>query len=250
MNGGEGRGKFVVLPDPDALAREAAEDFTRRALDAAARGRFTVALSGGHTPRRLYSLLGDERAPYRARVPWERVHLFWGDERHVGPDDPRSNYRMVREALLSRVAIPESNVHRIPAELTDAAARYEAELRRFFALAPGEIPRFDLMYLGLGTDGHTASLFPETTALSVRDRLVVATWVAKLNAFRITMTYPVFEEARAVVFLVAGADKAEVLSAVRDPARAAAHPAGRIHPRDGELLWLVDRAAVGLAAAT
>lgn len=253
MSGAAARGRLVVLPDPAALAREAAEDFTRRALAAAsARGRFAVALSGGHTPRRLYALLGDERSPYRSRVPWEKVHLFWGDERHVGPDDIQSNYRMVREALLSRVAIPEGNVHRIEAELPDpseAAARYEEELRRFFGLAPGGMPAFDLMYLGLGSDGHTASLFPQAAALTVRDRLVVATRVSRLDAFRITMTYPVFDQARAVVFLVAGSEKAGILAAVRDPAGAAAYPAGRIHPLEGELLWLADRAAAGAPTA-
>jgi 6-phosphogluconolactonase len=244
-----GLGKLLIFPDADALARAAAEDFVRRAKDAAsARGRFAVALSGGHTPRKLYELLAGD--PYRAGVPWEKIHLFWGDERHVPPDDPQSNYRMVREALLTRVAVPESNVHRILAELPDAseaAARYEEELVRFFGLSAGRVPQFDLMYLGLGPEGHTASLFPDATALDVRDRLVVATWVVKLDAFRITMTYPVFEESRAVDFLVAGADKADILRAVRDPATAAAYPAGTIRPRSGELLWFADQAAARLA---
>jgi 6-phosphogluconolactonase len=247
----EGSGRLLVFPDPAALARAAADDFLRRASDAvAARGRFTVALSGGTTPRRLYELLAGE--PYRSRVPWEKTHFFWGDERHVPPDDPQSNYRMAREALLSRVPVPESNVHRIEAELADAseaAARYDGEVRRFFGLAPGRFPGFDLMYLGLGPEGHTASLFPGTTALDVQDRLVVATWVAKLNADRITMTYPVFRDARAVAFLVEGAAKAEILHAVRNPATAAEYPAGWIRPREGELLWFADRGAAGTGSA-
>jgi 6-phosphogluconolactonase len=251
VSAAQGSGRLLVFPDPAALARAAADDFLRRASDAvAARGRFTVALSGGTTPRRLYELLAAEH--YRARVPWEKTHVFWGDERHVPPDDPQSNYRMAWEALLSKVPIPESNVHRIQAELPDAseaAARYDGEIRRFFGLPPGQFPSFDLMYLGLGPEGHTASLFPETTALEVQDRLVVATRVAKLDADRITMTYPVFREARAVAFLVEGAKKTEILAAVRNPATAADYPAGRIHP-EGELLWFADRAAAGTGSPT
>jgi 6-phosphogluconolactonase len=247
----EERGKLLVFPDPDALARAAAEDFHRRAGQAvAARGRFTVALSGGRTPRRLYALLADE--PYRTAVPWGRTHLFWGDERHVPPDDPQSNYRMVQVALLSRIAIPEANVHRVLAELPDAAeaaGRYEVELRESFGTPFGQIPRFDLTYLGLGPEGHTASLFPGTTALETRDRLVAANWVDKLEAFRITMTFPVFAEARAVLFLVESGEKADVLSLVRNPETAAEYPAGRIEPRNGELLWFADRAAAGQGSA-
>jgi len=247
VSGTDGRGRLLLFPDPAALARAAADDFARRAAGAvAARGRFTVALSGGTTPRRLYELLASET--YRVRIPWDMTHLFWGDERHVPPDDPQSNYGMVREAMLSKVPIPEPNVHRIEAELPDAseaAARYDGEVRRFFGLAQGQFPSFDLMYLGLGPEGHTASLFPGTTALVVEDRLVVATWVAKLDADRITMTYPVFRDARAVVFLVEGAAKTQILAAVRNAATAADYPAGRIQPHDGELLWFADRAAAG-----
>ena len=245
MTGSTWHGRLVVLPDADALARAAADDFARRVSEAvAARGRFVMALSGGQTPRRLNKLLADE--PYRSRIPWGKIYLFWGDERHVPPDDPQSNYGMVRETLLSKIPLPDANIHRIQAELPDAseaAARYDAEVRRFFGLLPGQFPRFDLMYLGLGIEGHTASLFPDTTALEVRDRIVVATRVAKLDADRITMTFPVFDQARAVVFLVEGADKAEILAAVRNVATAARYPAGEIHPEDGELIFMVDRAA-------
>src|SRR5262249_45955468 len=170
-------------------------------------------------PMRLYALLADPAAPFRAAIPWAATQVFFGDERHVPPDDPQSNYRMADEALLSRVPLPPGNVHRVEAELSDAseaAARYAREIERVFALAPGGWPRFDLVLLGMGPDGHTASLFPGSDALAVRDRTVAATWVAKFAMFRITLTYPVFDAAAAVHFLVAGADKAQTLPAVLD----------------------------------
>jgi 6-phosphogluconolactonase len=242
------RGRVVVVDDADALAREAAAGFVRRAREAvAARGRFTVALSGGSTPKRLYALLADPAAPFRADMPWDKTHLFWGDERHVPPEDPQSNYGMVRAELLSKVAIPASNGHRIEAELPDAAEaarRYDAELTRAFALAPGEFPRFDWMLLGIGPEGHTASLFPGSTALGEREHSVVSNWVEKFDTFRITMTLPVFSRAAAVAFLVAGADKAEIVRAALDPAGPPdAYPCQLIQPDSGELLWLLDRAA-------
>jgi 6-phosphogluconolactonase len=245
---GEDRGRLVVVDDADALAREAAAELTRIAQRAvAASGRFMLALSGGSTPKRLYALLADSSAPFRAAIPWAATQVFFGDERHVSPVDPQSNYRMANEALLSRVPLPPGNVHRVEAELADAneaAALYAREIERIFALAPGEWPRFDLMLLGMGPDGHTASLFPGSDALGVRDRTAAATWVAKFAAFRITLTYPVFDAAAAVHFLVAGADKAPTLRAVLDPGSPAdTFPCQRIRPRDGELLWLVDRAA-------
>jgi 6-phosphogluconolactonase len=243
----EDRGRLVVVDDADALAREAASELTRIAKkSASASGRFTLALSGGSTPRCLYALLADPRSPFRAAIPWEKTEIFFGDERHVPPDDPQSNYRMASEALLSHVPVPAANVHRIEAErdAAEAAALYADDLARAFALSPGEWPRFDLMLLGMGPDGHTASLFPGTDALSVRDRTVAAPWVAKFDAYRITLTLPVFDAAAAVHFLVAGADKAQTLRAVFDPASPPdAFPCQRIRPRSGELLWLVDRAA-------
>jgi 6-phosphogluconolactonase len=245
---GEDRGRLVVVDDAVALAREAASELTRIAQRAVgASGRFTLALSGGSTPRRLYALLADPQAPFRATIPWAKTHIFFGDERHVSPVDPQSNYRMANEALLSHVPIPEANVHRVEAELADAseaAARYARTIAQVFSLAPGESPRFDLILLGMGPDGHTASLFPGSDALGVRDRTVTANWVAKFDTWRITLTLPVFEAAAAVHFLVAGADKAQTLSAVFDPASPTdAFPCQRIRPRSGELLWLVDRAA-------
>lgn len=239
--------RVVVLPDAEAVARRAAEEFSLRSRDAvSARGRFAAALSGGSTPRRVYALLGNEAAPFRREIPWERVHLFWGDERPVPPTDPESNYRMVRETLLSKVALPEGNVHRIAAELGPdvAAAAYEEELRRFFELAAGEVPRFDLAFLGMGADGHTASLFPGSPALAVEDRLVVAARAPRLDSHRITLTLLVFNAAAAVIFLVCGAEKARTLAAVLDPASPPdAFPCQRIRPRDGDLIWLVDRPA-------
>lgn len=245
---GEDRADLLIVDDADALAREAAARLAHHARECVdASGRFTLALSGGSTPRRLYTLLADPDAPYRAAVPWAATHVFWGDERCVPPDDPQSNYRMAREALLSRVPIPPENVHRVEAERPDpkaAAALYERELRRVFALGEGEAPRFDRMLLGMGPDGHTASLFPGSDAIGVRDRLVAATWVEKFESFRITLTIPVFERAASVHFLVSGADKAETLAAVFDPASPPDRfPCQRIRPADGELLWLVDRAA-------
>jgi 6-phosphogluconolactonase len=239
--------RLVVVDDADALAREAASEFARRSrASVAERGGFTVTLSGGSTPRRLYTLLADPSAPFRDEIPWGGVHVFWGDERHVPPDDSQSNYRMAREELLSRVPIPSENVHRIEAErpdADDAADAYQRELMRFFALAPGQLPRFDLVLLGMGADGHTASLFPGSSALEVRDRLVVAAWIEKFHSNRISLTFPVFNNAAAVTFLVSGAEKAATLRAALDPNGPDLLPCRRIRPVQGDLLWLADRAA-------
>jgi 6-phosphogluconolactonase len=187
-------------------------------------------------------------------VPWRSTHVFWGDERHVPPDDPQSNYGAARDELLSRVPIPPANVHRIEGERSDAAeaaAAYAAQLQRFFRIPAGAAPRFDLMLLGMGPDGHTASLFPGSDALTVFDRLAAATWVEKLRAFRITLTYPVFNNAAAVHFLVSGEDKAETLRAVLDPeGEPDVYPCQRVRPANGELLWLVDRAAASALDGT
>jgi 6-phosphogluconolactonase len=233
-----------VLGDGAELARAAAEEFSRRAGEAIrTRGRFSVALSGGSTPRRLFALLADPAEPFRDRIDWRAVHLFWGDERHVPPDHPESNFRMARETLLDRVEIPAANVHRMHGEEPDAAraaALYEDELRSFF----GAMPRFDLVLLGLGADAHTASLFPGTAAVREREHWVAAPWIEKLGTFRITLTPAVFDRAAAVIFLVQGDEKAGALRAVltgnRDPDCV---PAQAVHPLDGEILWLVDRAA-------
>lgn len=233
-----------VFPDGAELARGAAEEFVRRAGEAAhARGRFSMALSGGSTPRRLFALLADPAEPYRDRIDWRAVHLFWGDERHVPPDHPESNYRMAREALIERVPIPAENVHRIRSEEPDAAraaSLYEDDLRAFFR----DAPRFDFVLLGLGADAHTASLFPGTAAVHERERWVAAPWIGKLGTFRITLTPAVLNRAASVIFLVQGEEKAGALRAVlageRDPDR---WPAQVIRPENGEVLWLLDRAA-------
>ncbi len=233
------------------LFHTAAEEFIRVGRAAiGAQGRFAVALSGGSTPRALYSLL----AANYANFAWNRVFLFFGDERHVPPIDPESNYRMVNEALLTKIAIPAENVFRVPAENPDAAAAasdYEAELRGFFGLRselrpgdrPAEFPRFDLILLGMGPDGHTASLFPDSPALDEKARLVVANRVAKFNTYRITFTFPVLNGAAEVVFLASGADKADMLHQVLEVKNTPPLPSQRVQPADGKLLWLLDEAA-------
>jgi 6-phosphogluconolactonase len=237
-----------IVADGAELARAAADEVVRRAGEAVrARGRFTFVLSGGSTPRSLFKLLADPADIFRDRIEWSAVHVFWGDERHVPPDHPDSNYRMAREALLDHVPIPAANVHRIRAENPDAAeaaALYDAELRAVFALADGGFPRFDLILLGLGPDGHTASLFPGNAAVHEQQRRVIAPFVAKFAAYRITLTAPVINGAAEVIFLVSGEDKAEALAAVLEGERQVdRYPAQVVRPDDGMLLWLVDRAA-------
>ena len=230
----------LILSDASALAAAAAEEFARAA--AGSSGPFRVALSGGSTPKALYALLADVNGPYRMRVPWERVHFFWGDERCVPPDHPDSNYGMARATLLSRVPVPPGNVHRIEGELADsgeAAKRYEAALTREFVGAP----RFDWIFLGLGADGHTASLFPGTAAVSERLNLVSAVWLEAKKSRRVTLTLPVLNAAKKIVFLVAGADKAAAARLALEGGASAACPASLVAPADGELLWLLDAAA-------
>lgn len=234
---------LTVVEDPAALARAAAEEVARRADEAvAARGAFTWALSGGSTPRALYALLADPAAGFRDRIPWARTEVFFGDERNVPPDHPDSNHRMASEALLSHV--PVAAVHRIEGERPagEAADRYAALLRqRFGAGAP---PRLDLVLLGLGADGHAASLFPGSPALEERARWVSAAWVPALGAHRITLTLPVLDAAAAVLFLVAGRDKAGPLRALLAPGPPTI-PAARVRPEAGALRVLADRAAAG-----
>lgn len=238
--------EVAVCRDPEEMARQAAERFALLAAEAAAlRGRFRVALAGGRTPRRLYECLAGD--PHRSAVPWERVEVFWGDERWVPPDHPDSNFRLAHEALLAHVPVPAAGIHPMRAGGTpdEAAAVYERELRNAFGLSPagGVPPRFDLILLGLGPDGHTASLFPGSPALDAVDHLVAAPFVPALAAYRLTLTLPVLNAAAHVVFLVAGADKAAVLRAALGGTERL--PASRVRPRDGALTWLVDRAAWG-----
>lgn len=231
------------------MAREAAAEFARIAAAAcAARGAFRVALSGGTTPRAAFEVLADARGPYVASIPWDRTHVYFGDERQVPPDSEHSNARMACEALLRHVPIPDEQIHRIRGENPDpdrAAEEYEEILRDQFRLAPGDRPRFDLVLLGMGADGHTASLFPGARALEEKDRLVVATQAPVEPRGRITLTYPVLNAAAAVMVLVTGTAKGSAFARVRAGADL---PAARIRPVDGSLLWLADRAAVGAAA--
>jgi 6-phosphogluconolactonase len=233
-----------IVPDNAALNRAAAQEFQRLAESAIAeRGRFSVALSGGNTPKGVYSLLAEE---YKS-LSWDKVHIFFGDERHVPADHPDSNYRMANEALLSHVPLPAKNIHRVQTELDpESAARdYEAQLRDFFHLTTNDWPRFDLIMLGLGDDGHTASLFPSTAALGETSRLVVANWVEKLQSFRITLTLPVLNYAAEVLFLVSGAGKADILKDVLRPG-GRRFPAQKVEPANGRLLWLADQDAARL----
>jgi len=237
-----------VLADAEAIAAEARTAFVAAARDALAeRGSFRVALAGGSTPRKLYALLVD------AAVDWSRVEVFFGDERCVAPDHADSNFRMAREALLAHVALPRENVHRIPAEEADprrAARLYESELRAAFGCGPDDVPRFDLVLLGMGADGHTASLFPGTSALEERTALVAANWVEKLASARVTLTWRALNAARQVLFLVAGADKAAALREVLEgPSDVQRLPAQGVRPEAGQLVWLVDRAAAARLSA-
>ena len=234
-----------TLTTPQDLFEAAAEVVVQAADEGVAKsGRFTIALSGGSTPKSLYNLLATNA---RASLPWDRMFFFWGDERHVPPTDPESNYRMANEAMLSKIPVAAENVFRVASENPDAdaaAAAYEETLRKFFALSPGEFPHFDLILLGMGPDGHTASLFPGTAALQEKSRLVMANWVEKFKTNRITLTLPTLNAARRVAFLVSGTGKEEALRAVlKGDASGEQHPAKLVHPKDGKLIWLLDRAA-------
>lgn len=236
-----------VLPDIAALSRAAADEFLRAARAAIeTRARFTVALSGGSTPKAIFGLLAVDEAGGRNKLPWDKAQVFFGDERHVPPDHPDSNYRMASEALLSKVPIPPANVHRVRAELdvARAAAEYENELRSVFGSRAGEIPRFDVIMLGMGPDGHTASLFPGSAALQERAALVSANWVENFNSHRITFTYPLLNAAAEVLFVAGGADKADMLrNVLRGDPSGRSYPAQDVRPISGRLLWLVDEAA-------
>lgn len=234
-----------VSTTPQELFEAAAEVVVHTAKNAVEqRGRFTIALSGGSTPKSLFNLLATNA---RTVLPWDRMFFFWGDERHVPPTDAESNYRMAEEAMLSKIPVAAGNVFRIPAENPDAAAAadaYEQTLRKFFQLGPREVPIFDLILLGMGPDGHTASLFPGSAGLQEKTRLVIANWVDKLKTSRLTLTLPVLNAARCVTFLVSGTDKAAVLKTVlEEDAPAEQYPSRLIRPNNGKLIWLVDRAA-------
>jgi 6-phosphogluconolactonase len=246
-----------VFPTAANLFHAAAEEFMRVARTAiGAQGRFTVALAGGSTPKGLYTLLASNYTGFA----WNRVFLFFGDERHVPPTDAESNYRMVNETLLSKIQIPGENVFRVLAENSDAslaASDYESKIRKFFQLKGGAFPRFDLILLGMGPDGHTASLFPDSPGLNDKQHIVIANWVAKFEQHRITFTFPVLNRAAEILFLVSGADKATVLAQVlrgesstlpspsppSNVPQSSALPSQVVQPSDGKLLWMIDEAA-------
>jgi 6-phosphogluconolactonase len=231
--------KLLVYETPEELEEAAARDFVAKAEEAIReRGRFAVVLAGGSTPIATYEILARDHVD---ELDWSRVHVFFGDERTVPPQHEDSNYRIAREALLAHVRL--GSVHRMRGELApaEAAADYEEQLREFFG---PDLPRFDLILLGLGKDGHTASLFPETSALDVTDRWVVANPVLKLETTRLTLTVPVINAARNVIFLVSGEGKAEALREVLEgDADARGYPAKSVNPDSGDLTWMVDRAA-------
>ena len=230
------------------LQLRAAEYVSTVALRPTVTGREVhVTLSGGSTPRRMHELLAEDMG-----IDWSRVHLYWGDERTVPPENEQSNYRMACDTLLQRVTIPADHIHRMHGEDNPRAAAeaYEEELRETFGVTAGELPRFDLIVLGIGADGHTASLFPGTAALDERERWVVANDVPQLQTTRITLTYPVLNNAAMLLFLVAGADKVEAVQRIFTPDNVAPPPAAGAHAVDGVTLWMLDaKAAVGLPRA-
>ena len=239
-----------VLADGAAIAKRAAQEFVLCANTAVKeRGTFRVALAGGSTPKALYGLLANDSALH-TQVPWDKMQVFFGDERHVPPDHADSNFRMASEAMLSKAPLKPEQVHRIKAEYPDAekaALEYEQELRTQFKLAQGALPRFDLVLLGMGNEGHTLSLFPGTKALHDNGRLVMRNWIGKLCTDRITFTAPVANNAGLILFAVTGADKACALKSVLEgPNEPEQLPSQLIQPKNGKLLWLVDPAAAGM----
>jgi 6-phosphogluconolactonase len=235
--------RIQVLPDLEAMSHKAAEMFVRLSTTCvASRGKFSAAISGGSTPRKLYSLLGS--AEYSPQVDWQRVHFFWVDERCVPKEHEESNFMTAFDRLLSKISIPGENVHRIKGEEDpDKAARnYEEEVRRFFGMSG--LPMFDLVILGMGEDGHTASLFPGSNLLNERIRLAAPVYLEKPNWNRITLTLPVLNNATQILFLVAGHSKADVVYEVLGNGRKKErYPAGLIRPVHGSLTWLIDQEA-------
>ncbi len=243
--------EIVRLPDLDVLAHEAARHFLTLAKTAIeSSGRFTVALSGGNTPRALHNVLATE--PYAGQIVWDKVFIFFGDERCVPPDHADSNYKMAQDTLLSKVPIPAQNVFRMHGEDDPAAAAeaYAADLQAFFGLAqaggpsPENFPRLDLIFLGMGPDGHTASLFPGTAALQERSKPVTANYVPKLDTHRLTLTAPALNRATHIIFLIAGQDKAAPLHQVLEGEyQPQVYPSQLIRPSQGQLTFLVDQQA-------
>ncbi|MDA8423435.1 MAG: 6-phosphogluconolactonase [Nitrospiraceae bacterium] len=236
--------RVSVFDDLDSLSRAAADIFLSVASDAIAlRGRFSVALSGGSTPRRLYTLLAS--SAYQNRVDWSHVHLFWADERCVPPDHRASNFKLLSDTLLGRVFVPEKNIHRMhgEADAEEAAREYENQLSHFFGSS--SLPAFDLIMLGMGEDGHTASLFPGSPAVREKKRMVVPVYLDKPNIDRITLTLPVINHAARVLFLAAGKTKAGVIHHILGEGNSREYPAGLVCPESGTITWFLDQEAAG-----
>ena len=236
---------YRISPSPAEVAKSAAQLFTDAVINAAsARGVARVAISGGTTPKAMFALLAAE--PFASQIPWDKLDLFWVDERCVPPDHADSNYRMTREALLSKVPLPADRIHRMEGELDPevAAARYESTIRNAFRLEGAETPTFDLILLGMGDDGHTASLFPHTEGLNDLTHIVIANHVPQKDTWRITLTSPVINQGREVAFLIEGAAKAQVLHDVfLGPFQPDTYPSQIIRPASGRLTLLLDSAA-------
>ena len=245
--------QYRVYDGADALSRAAAEHFLEAAQAAvAARGKASVAVSGGSTPKRTFALLANPAEHFEKDMPWDKIELFFVDERTVPPDDKESNYRMTREALLSKVPLRPDHVFRIEGELEpeQAAARYETAIRSQFRLEGAELPTFDVLALGMGDDGHTASLFPHTAAIHELGRVVVANQVPQKDTWRVTLTWPVIVQARDIFFLIGGKDKADPLHRVlQGPYDPETLPSQLIQPKSGKLLMLLDRDAASLLPA-
>lgn len=243
------RVEVVIADDLESLSERVAETVALYITDRAkVKDRIAIALSGGTTPKGVYERLASENL--RRRIPWNQVHLFWGDERCVPPGDLESNYSLAYRRLISRVPIPLENVHRMPGVKADpeqAAGEYEQTLRDFFRSSPGEWPAFDLVLLGIGWNGHTASLFPGSSVLQEKKRWVAAPYVDNLKSYRLTLTLPVFNHARRVIFLAAGKEKAQVIKELRATSHTRARfPFLLIRPHDGRLVFFLDKAAARL----
>jgi 6-phosphogluconolactonase len=238
---------YYVDPTPEAVNRRAAQYFVDGIRSAAgARGKARIAISGGNTPKHTFEMLAEPSEPYREQIPWEKLELYWVDERCVPPDRPDSNYRMTREALLDKVPLNQNQIFRIQGELEpeEAAAKYEFDIRQSFRLEGAELPCFDMVQLGMGPDGHTASLFPHTQGLHEIMRIAIANHVANKDAWRVTLTWPVIDQARDVFFLIEGTDKVDALKAVflgsYDPET---YPSQLIRPASHRITLFLDTAA-------
>jgi 6-phosphogluconolactonase len=239
--------EVAIVRDAAAVTQRAAAEFLSCVDKAIAeKDSFTVALAGGSTPKALYSMLSEDPA-YRSKIPWPKLYFFFGDERHAAPDSAESNYNMANETLFSKGLVKPEQITRIKGEYSDtekAALEYEQALRAYFRLRDGEYPRFDLVLLGMGPEGHTLSLFPGTRALHATNRIVVRNWVGKLYTERITLTASAANQANRIIFCVTHADKALALKAVLEgPYEPEQLPAQLIQPVNGALLWLVDESA-------